>query len=158
VTQKGAAYVVFGRAASPGATFDLATLNGTNGFAIAGSAKFELAGVSVSGGDVNADGFSDVIVGTHSGKAYIVFGKAAPFASSLAVAALNGTNGFTIDGVAFKGGAGSAISAAGAKSRVGRGFCIIMVALRSPLAEPDWRVGVPTDEGSALADLLPQLQ
>jgi hypothetical protein len=113
VTQRGAAYVVFGRAASPGATLDLATLNGTNGFAIAGKAKFELAGVSVSGGDVNADGFSDVIVGTHSGNAYVVFGKASSFAPTVAVAALDGTNGFTIDGVSFQGGAGSTISAAG---------------------------------------------
>src|SRR5262245_9837310 len=43
---------------------DLTTIDGSNGFTISGSAYYELAGSSVaSAGDINGDGFADVIVG-----------------------------------------------------------------------------------------------
>jgi hypothetical protein len=85
----GRAYVVFGR---PGlgenGFFDLATVDGNNGFAMNGVAHLDSVGISVSGaGDINADGVDDVIVGADevdpdgvhdAGAAYIVFGRAAP--------------------------------------------------------------------------------
>jgi len=44
--------------------FDLRTIDGLNGYSIRGSGYTELAGSSVaSAGDVNGDGFADVIVG-----------------------------------------------------------------------------------------------
>ena len=47
-----------------GPTFNLSTLNGSNGFAINGIGVFDLSGVSVSSaGDVNGDGFDDLIIG-----------------------------------------------------------------------------------------------
>ena len=46
------------------ANFDLSTLNGSNGFRISGEAAGDFNGFSVSGaGDVNGDGFDDVIIG-----------------------------------------------------------------------------------------------
>jgi hypothetical protein len=54
----GASYVVFGRAGGFDANLDLSSLNGTNGFQISG------AGSSVSSaGDINGDGFDDLIIG-----------------------------------------------------------------------------------------------
>src|SRR4029079_16265043 len=62
---------------------DLSSLDGSNGFQISGEALGDQRGVSVSSaGDVNGDGFDDVIVGapnanTHvdsSGASYVVFG------------------------------------------------------------------------------------
>ena len=56
-------YVLFGKAGGFASTLDLSTLNGTNGF-FAGGDLSDGAGISVaSAGDVNGDGFSDVIIG-----------------------------------------------------------------------------------------------
>src|SRR5262249_13718859 len=71
----GAAYVVFGKGSGFGATFDLSTLNGTNGFTLNG----DYIGPALSAGDVNGDGFSDIILGapgaypkgSYSGATYV---------------------------------------------------------------------------------------
>ena len=58
------AYVVFGRASGFGASLDLASLDGTNGFRLDGIDAGDQSGCSVAGaGDVNGDGFGDVIIG-----------------------------------------------------------------------------------------------
>jgi hypothetical protein len=85
----GESYVVFGTAAGFAATLELSDLDGSNGFRIDGG------GFSVAGaGDVNGDGIDDVIVNG----AHVVFGTAAGFQASLDLAALDGSNGFRIDG------------------------------------------------------------
>ena len=46
------------------ANIDLSTLDGTNGFRLSGEAAGDVSGCSVaSAGDVNGDGFADLIVG-----------------------------------------------------------------------------------------------
>ena len=87
----GAAWVVFGHSGSFGslvgarAVLDLDNLPGNLGFMITGDNAYDRAGTSVSGGgDVNGDGFDDVIVGaiygnhsgTVTGEAYVVYGAA----------------------------------------------------------------------------------
>ena len=66
------------------------------------------SGSSVStAGDVNGDGFDDLIVGapcadpngSGSGASYVVFGKASGFAATSNLSTLDGTNGFRLDGV-----------------------------------------------------------
>jgi hypothetical protein len=86
---KGQAFMVFG---SPqlraSGSFDLNSLNGTNGVLFNGAEMSEQAGASVSGaGDFNGDGFSDVLIGATQesfsprglpsgpGKAYLIFGS-----------------------------------------------------------------------------------
>ena len=60
----GASYVVFGKAAGFAANLDLSTLDGSNGFKLSGVAADDHSGCSVaSAGDVNGDGFADLIVG-----------------------------------------------------------------------------------------------
>ena len=62
----GASYVVFGKTGGFGATLDVSALDGTNGFKLRGEAASDYAGVSVSAaGDVNGDGFGDLIVGAN---------------------------------------------------------------------------------------------
>ena len=61
--------------------FDLAGLDGDNGFTIPGVASGNALGESVSSaGDVNGDGYDDLIIGAPSaGRAYVVFGKGGSF-------------------------------------------------------------------------------
>ena len=58
----GESYVVFGKSSGFSASLDLSTLNGTDGFRLDGTDAGDLSGHSVSSaGDVNADGFDDLI-------------------------------------------------------------------------------------------------
>ena len=78
--------MVFGKASGFG-TIDLTSLSASSGFEINGGLG-DYAGLSVSGaGDVNGDGFDDIIVGVpygsnggaYAGEAYVIFGKASGF-------------------------------------------------------------------------------
>ena len=118
----GSAYVVFGRAAGFAATLDLSTLNGTNGFKLTNETAGDGIGRSVaSAGDVNGDGFDDVIVGAvladphgpNSGASYIVFGKAAGFAANIQLSSLDGSNGFKLSGVTANDNSGYSVASAG---------------------------------------------
>ena len=87
------------------ANIDLSTLDGTNGFKLSGVAANDYSGTQVaSAGDLNGDGFSDVIVGAldsqsaYAGSSYVVYGQASGFAANLDLSTLNGVNGFKITG------------------------------------------------------------
>lgn len=97
-------YVVFGKPSNFPANFDLSTLNGSTGFSFDGGSQVSDAG------DVNGDGFDDVIVGDTS-RSYVIFGKGTGFAPTLAPISLNGTNGFRIDEAAVGDSAGTVSSA-----------------------------------------------
>ncbi len=107
----------------PAATFDLATLDGVNGFRLNGIDQYSYSGRSVSSaGDVNGDGFDDIIIGApgagqgallEAGESYVVFGKASGFSTALDLSTLDGTNGFRLDGIAFSDFSGRSVSSAG---------------------------------------------
>ena len=93
---------------NPG-VFELAALDGSNGFQAQRRRADDRSGVSVSdAGDVNGDGFGDLIIGapgadpngSDSGASYVVFGKAGGFAANLNLSTLDGSNGFKLSGVA----------------------------------------------------------
>ena len=98
----GESYVVFGRAdIGAGASFDVASLDGTNGFIINGIDNFGDAGEAVGAADVNKDGFTDLLIGADeaggegSGETYIVLGGPdVGSGGSLDLSSLDGTNGF----------------------------------------------------------------
>ena len=140
VSGEGQGYVVFG-GNSFAATLDLNTLNGTNGFAINAIASGDILGESVSdAGDVNNDGFDDVIIGAReadpnglskSGQGYVIFGKGT-FVDSLDLSSLDGTNGFAINGEATNHRAGIGVGGAGDINNDGFDDVIIGAPIASP--------------------------
>jgi hypothetical protein len=137
----GSSYVVFGKSGGFAATINLSTLDGTNGFRLDGVAAFDLSGISVSSaGDVNGDGFDDLIVGadvgadpngSNSGSSYVVFGKSGGFAATINLSTLDGTNGFRLDGVAANDRSGRSVSSAGDVN--GDGFDDLIVGAYLPI-------------------------
>lgn len=121
--EAGTSYVVFGSMELPPNPLFLSELNGTTGFTIHGVAADDNSGVSVSAaGDVNGDGYDDIIIGAskadpngnnEAGTSYVVFGTDGPMAIPINLSDLNGSNGFTIKGVAAGDQSGNSVSAAG---------------------------------------------
>jgi hypothetical protein len=111
----GSSYVVFGKASGFSATLELSSLDGSNGFRLDGVTVGDRSGSSVSNaGDVNGDGFDDLIVSApSSGSSYVVFGKASGFSATLELSHLIGSNGFRLDGVTAGDFSGSSVSSAG---------------------------------------------
>jgi hypothetical protein len=88
------------------ANFSLADLDGTNGFSVTGEMNGDLAGFSLSSGDINGDGITDLLIGApdapagaRQGTSYVVFGSRAPFPVTISLSSLIGTNGFKVTGV-----------------------------------------------------------
>ncbi len=103
-------YVVYGRDSTKGQTFpatlELSSLNGSNGFVIQGSSS--VAPTSLAGGcDINGDGIDDLAIGCDgvtiqghpgAGQGYVIFGSK-NFPATFNLTSVNGTNGFTVNGV-----------------------------------------------------------
>ena len=111
------------------------------GFAINGEAAGDRSGASVSNaGDVNGDGFDDLIVGASgaspngsgSGKSYVVFGKADGKAVSLSDVA-SGIGGFAINGETVSDSSGVSVSSAGDVNGDGKDDLIV----GAPNADPN---------------------
>lgn len=139
-SDSGRSYVVFGGASeSPVSLASIA--EGLGGFAIDGEAATDSSGLSVSGaGDVNGDGYADLLVGapgaangaSFSGKSYVVFGGFLESPVSLASVAA-GTGGFAINGESA--GDVSGLSVSGAGDVNGDGYADLLVGARD--ADPN---------------------
>ena len=115
----GAVYVIFGKASAFGAEVATLGMAARTGFRIDGNANVDFTGSSVAAGDVNGDGFDDVIIGVRladfaadgAGAAYVLFGKAARFDKAIAITSLKGKVGFRLDGAAADNFAGTSVAA-----------------------------------------------
>ena len=142
----GETHVVYGGASAPGTdgVLALSALDGTNGFTLTGIDPGDRSGRSVSSaGDVNGDGYDDLIIGARSadpngagsGETYVVYGGAsAPGTDGvLALSALDGINGFTLNGIDPNDGSGTSVSSAGDVN--GDGYDDLIIGARS--ADPN---------------------
>jgi len=107
----GVSYVVFGSTDAFPASVALADLDGNNGFAINGIPLTEEGpnlGLVNGIGDINGDGFDDLIIGnraleSRTGVSYVIFGADSGIGSTIELSDINGSNGFVIMGERISG-------------------------------------------------------
>ncbi|MBE9101775.1 Calx-beta domain-containing protein [Vacuolonema iberomarrocanum] len=146
-SDSGKSYVVFGSDQGFDADFNLADLDGGNGFALNGMAEFGFSGYAVSNaGDMNGDGIDDIIIGAASaapngtkaaGQSYIVFGSDQGFDADVNLAGLDGDNGFVLNGIDAFDFAGGSVSSAGDVNGDGIDDIIIGAAGAEPGRDSD---------------------
>jgi hypothetical protein len=158
----GSSYVLFGRSGGFASPLPLLGLDGSNGFRLHGEAASDLAGGSVSAaGDVNGDGFDDLIIGASganagdAGRSYVVFGRGDGFPASLQFSSLDGSNGFAIDGELAGDGAGFAVGAAGDFNADGIDDLLVTARSADPNGNDSGRVYVVFGRISGFASPLP---
>ena len=141
--QTGRAYVVFGQTDRHTGGLDLARVgDGIAGFVIVGEETGDSAGRSVAAaGDVNGDGFEDLVIGApgadgpgnsrvDAGAAYVLFGKSAPFAAAVGLGSIAaGSGGFVMHGA--RAGDQAGFSAGRAGDLDGDGYDDLAVAALS---------------------------
>ncbi|MEM6913375.1 MAG: integrin alpha, partial [Pseudomonadota bacterium] len=103
----GAVYVVFGDDARFGGNeIDLSSLDGSNGFVFTAGGLNDFLGRSVSSaGDVNGDGFDDILVSApfakFSGQAHLIYGRDDGFSASFGPRDFESGEGATFTGKRF---------------------------------------------------------
>ncbi len=116
---RGETYVVFGKNNGFNSIFDLNSLNGNNGYTVAGIGIEDSLGSAVGIGDINGDGIDDLILGarnasqtgeyTFEGGAYVIFGQNTGFDAQFDLTTLDGSNGFSIPGLDLDDNLGNAV-------------------------------------------------
>ncbi|MEM1081146.1 MAG: hypothetical protein AAGH65_06150, partial [Pseudomonadota bacterium] len=124
VNALGVTYVVFGRSAPANFPnpYVLTSLNGNDGFRLLGDPNTSTEDTIAGAGDINNDGFSDVLIGDdftnattgiqRAGRTYVVYGGDSIPATQM-LTNLNGSNGFIINGATSFSGAGIGVGGVG---------------------------------------------
>ena len=133
------AYVIFGKSAGISATFDVSSLNGTNGFILTNFGSNSVA----SAGDMNGDGVDDLVVSNPfvggTGGAFVVYGRSS-FAPTVNLMFLDASIGVYLNGATLNDRTGESSSSAGDVN--GDGFSDVVIG--SPNYDND-----QADEGRA---------
>jgi hypothetical protein len=151
ISNAGAAYVIYGKVGS-GADIQVSRTMPSFGVAIYGASTNYNLGYSVSGGDFDQDGFSDVLLGANQqavngvlnvGVAYVIAGKPASAVSSLFTSSWDASWGYFINGIASGDNLGSSVDLSGDFNGDGMKDALI----GAPMASPNGR----TNAGSVYA-------
>jgi hypothetical protein len=138
-SSKGKSYVIFGKESiSTNINVDHLTID--QGFSISGASVNDYSGCSVSGGgDINGDGYSDVIIGalwadsgdpgvdSNEGATYIIYGRSSGF-ENIDLSNLKNTQGFFVMGANPGDQCGSSISNVGDFNKDGYSDIVISCA------------------------------
>ncbi|NKI36207.1 choice-of-anchor D domain-containing protein [Wenzhouxiangella sp. XN79A] len=102
---------------------DLGSLDGSNGWFADGESPSDTFARSMAGiGDINADGFDDLVIGAdgfdlpgrgNTGRSYVVFGRADGFPAQIDPASLDGSDGFVLNGERSDNASGWSVAGAG---------------------------------------------
>ena len=121
VSNAGRGYLVFGKTNTTAVNLS-AVAAGVGGFVIEGQFNGDFSGNSLaSAGDVNGDGFADLIVGApyadlgltvNAGRSYVIFGTSSTAAISLS-SITSGSAGFVINGQSAFDASGFTVASAG---------------------------------------------
>jgi hypothetical protein len=123
----GSSYVIYGRRIDTenpitDNTINVSLLDSNNdftGFTINGQDKDQSGFFVSKAGDINGDGIADLIIGARNGnpnnkefagRAYVVFCKEGDMGDNFNLSDLNGSNGFTINGIGALDNAGWSVS------------------------------------------------
>ena len=116
----GASLCVLNPSVKAQGLLDASTLRGQNGFTITEGSSGDDAGYSLATGDINGDGFDDLIIGapyanpydyaSPAGRTYVVFGSSSGFDSSLSLSSIDGINGFILDGSHWGASIGNSVA------------------------------------------------
>ena len=148
----GETYLIFGRASSGWSSpFDLNDLNATQGVVFEGRKVDEFSGASVSSaGDVNGDGFADMLIGAYhadtdvvigpvsgyrAGETYLIFGRASGWSSPFDLNDLNAPQAIVFQGRVQGDNSGFSVSSAGDVNNDG----LADILIGAPLAAPQGR-------------------
>lgn len=109
--------MIFGDQSAFSAVVNTTALDAVSGLTIDGEAAGDASGTSVArAGDMNGDGIGDLVIGAIgsglAGAAFVVFGSTSGLAD-MALDALDGSDGFRINGAAAADEVGVAVSTAG---------------------------------------------
>lgn len=140
-TNAGSCYMIYGNNSLPN-IIDLANFTPSQGVIIQGANLFDLSGYSVnSAGDVNGDGFSDIIIGCpyaspngkgSAGTSYIIYGNSnLPHTIDLANITL--TQGYIVQGANASDNSGWSVSSAGDIN----GDSLSDIIIGAPFASPN---------------------
>jgi len=107
-TNAGTAYVIFGKADGFPETLPTSSLNNGNGIKILGAdVEYHLGGSVSNGGDINNDGFNDIVVGAsidasngvfEGGTAYVIYGSSTGFPDEIDTNNFDSSLGFKVFG------------------------------------------------------------
>ncbi len=104
----GSVYLIFGSGSGFPALMNVSSLDGNNGFAVHGKVADDYLGESISFGDINNDGLSDLIINGKKpfnqsnnsfGTTYVIFGSSQSFSSIFNLNILDGNNGYSVKGI-----------------------------------------------------------